>query len=198
MNQIQLKAKRRDTGKTAAKLIRNAGRIPGIYYINQSVGKGKSDILTIPIEADRLSMRPIVYTSETKIIDLMLEGEVQPRECLLKEVKFDPVTDKIIHFDLLGINQDFKMTIEMPVALTGISIGVREGGLLQHIIHKVKIKCFPKNIPSSIELNISNLKIGKSLCIRDIVVDNVEFELAPETVVVSVVPPRVSKTAETK
>ena len=91
MNEQLLQVQKRETGKNSAKKIRNEGMVPGIFYI-----KGED---SIPLAATPLSLRDFVYTSHTKVIDLKIEGEDEPRQCVLKAVNFDPVTDKLIHFD---------------------------------------------------------------------------------------------------
>ncbi len=184
MNQVDLKVKLRDTGKQQSKKYRADGLVPGVFYT-----KGSEPVSLL---AEPLALRPIVYTAETKIVNLEIEGIDGIKECILKDIQFDPVSDKITHFDLYGFIRGQKMTVEVPVVLKGTSIGVREGGIIQHLIHKTKIQCLPKDLPNSIELNITNLKIGESILVRNITMEGIEFELPPDTAFVSVVAPRVS------
>ena len=113
--------------------------------------------------------------------------------CILKDVQFDPVSDIPIHFDLLGISENEKIKLEVPITLIGSPAGVKEGGILQHSIHKVDVECFPRNIPSNIEVNIENLNIGDSIHIEDIEVKDFEILDSPDTTIVAVVPPTVEK-----
>jgi large subunit ribosomal protein L25 len=145
----------------------------------------------VAIYSDPLSLRPIIYTQATKIIALDIEGEAKKHEAVVKDVTFDPVTDSITHFDLMGIEQGKEMTIEIPVVLKGQSTGVRLGGLLQHIVRKVNVTCLPKDLPESIEIDISNLGIGHSATLGQAFVANVVFDLPKESVICSVIPPRV-------
>jgi large subunit ribosomal protein L25 len=183
MGIIPLQVKKRETGKKAAKILRNQKFVPGIFYM-----KGEEPVA---IYSDPLSLRPIVYTHSTKIIALEIEGEAKKHEAVVKDVTFDPVTDSITHFDLMGIEQGKEMTIEVPIVLKGQSPGVRLGGLLQHIVRKVNVTCLPKDLPESIDIDISNLGIGHSATLSQANVVNIEFDLPKESVVCSVIPPRV-------
>lgn len=183
MSEVILKVEKRNTGKQNAVKYRKEGKIPGIFYAR--------GIEPIPIVTDYKPLKPVIHTTETKIVRLQIEGETEERLCILKEVQIDPIKDTISHFDLLGITKGTKLTIEVPIILKGQSIGVKEGGTLQHILSKVKVKCTPDNIPTHFEIDISNLKIGKAIHIKDIQAEGIEFELAPETVIVACLAPRV-------
>jgi large subunit ribosomal protein L25 len=187
MNQIEIKVNRRPTGKQYAKKVRREGLVPGVFYT-----KGED---AIPILADPKALKPIVYTSETKIVNLTIEDDNVVKDCVLKDVTFDPVTEALVHFDFQGIIADKKMTVEVPVVFKGQAIGVREGGVLQQVIHKLAINCLPKDIPNHIELDISSLKIGKSIFIKDLHADNFDFILSPDTLIVSIAVPRVKAAA---
>ena len=184
MSQITLKVEKRETGKQAAKQYRREGKVPGIYYI-----KGEEPI---PILSDTLSLRPIVFTNETHIVNLEMEGE-EPKECVLKDVTFDPLTDQLTHFDLIGISRGTVMNFEVPVVVTGSSPGVREGGILQQNIHKLNIKCRPSKLPSRIEVDISELELGSSIYIGSLNLEEIEVEASEETPIVSCIHSRVSK-----
>jgi len=185
MNQVSLSVQPRGKGKQAVKKLRNQGLIPGVYYV-----KGSD---AIPIVTQPLALRPLVYTSHSYMVNLSIEGEKEVRECFMKETIFDPVTEKIIHFDLVGVVSGQTITVEVPINFKGQPVGVREGGLLQHGIHKVKVDCLPKDLPDSIEVDISNLGIGKSIAVKNLNIEGVKFDVSPDTILVSVVHPRVIK-----
>jgi large subunit ribosomal protein L25 len=184
MSEIILEAERRTAMGKAAKRVRTEGKIPGVYYSH-----GEENI---PLQVPRTSLDPLIYTSETHVIELRLKDGT--KKAILRDVQFDPVTDRPIHFDLQGLREDEKVTLEVPVVLTGgTPIGVREGGLLQHIMHKVKVSCLPKHIPSRIEVNVSQLGINKSVHVRDLSIPEVTILEAMDDSVVAVVPPTVHK-----
>jgi large subunit ribosomal protein L25 len=182
MSEVALHVTQRNTGKRAAKDVRNAGKIPGIFYV-----KGTNPV---PVQTDRLSLRPVVYTKDARIIKLSIDGISESYNCILKDITFDPVTDKITHFDLHGFSADALIEFEVPVRLVGQAIGVRDGGVLEHVLHKVTVKCLPANLPEHIDVDINQLKINTSIHVSDLSVSNVAFVTKGELTVASVTPPR--------
>ncbi len=184
MSEITLKAsKRTEFKRSISRQLRNKGLIPGIVY-----SRGEENIA---IKANELDLRSIVFTSESHIINLQIEGENKPVNCVLKDTQFDPISGRIIHFDLLGIKEDEKINIEVSVLLKGNAPGVKEGGLLQHVLHKLQVECLPKYIPSHIEVDISNLNIGDSVKVADIKLEGIEILNDENAAIVAVVPPTV-------
>ena len=168
--------------------MRNTGTIPGIFY-----GGGEKNI---PIAINELVLRPVIYTSESYIINLSIEGEEKPFSCILKNVQFGPLTDKPIHFDLLGLKEGEKLNLNVTIVLKGAAVGIKDGGILQHTLHKLQVECLPQFIPSHIDVDISNLKIGDSVKVGDIKIEGVEILAEANAAIVSVVPPVIEKVAE--
>ena len=165
--------------------LRRQGIIPGVYYIH-----GEDNI---PIMIPEKSLRPLIHTLETHIINLKLNSGVD-KNCILRDIQFDAVTDKPIHFDLQGLREDEKITLEVPIVITGgIPVGVREGGVLQQIIHRLKIACLPKFIPEHIEVNVENLKINNFVHVSDLMVENVTILENENNSIVGIMPPTVEK-----
>lgn len=189
MSEIVLNAEIRRNLKSHAKASRIRGNVPGVFYIH-----GETNV---PIEVPALNLNPLIYTHETHVIDLRL-SDGSAKKCILRDVQFDPVTDRPIHFDLQGLKENEKLTLEVPIVLTGgIPIGVREGGMLQHVIHKLKISCFPRHIPEKIEINVGMLAMNHSVHVRDLNVSDVTILDNLESTVVAVLPPTVQKEADT-
>lgn len=184
MSDIVINAQRRDTGKKAAKAVRRNGLIPGVFYVN-----GKEPI---SIATTFLALRPVVYTSETHVIHLKVDGG-DSFDCVLKDIDFDPVTDQIVHFDLQGLTAGRKIAVEVPIVLIGQAAGARDGGLVQHIVHKLHVECLPKDMPEHIEIDVTNMQIGDSLHVGDLQLGNVKSLDNSNVVVVSVMPPAVAK-----
>jgi large subunit ribosomal protein L25 len=185
MAEINLSANKREiVRKSTNKQLRKNGKIPGIYY-------HKND-KPVAIEVNESALKPIVFTSETHIISLAIEqGNELP--CILKNVQLDPVTERIVHFDLQGISRNEIIEIEVPVLYSGNPAGIKQGGILQQVMHKLLIECLPANIPEHIEVNIDNLNIGDSIHVSNLNLDNVKFLNAADSVLVSVVPPKIEK-----
>lgn len=184
MEKSILEAEVRETGsKQARKLVRNNGKVPGVYY-----SKHDSPIhLAVPEK----SINPLVYTSETHLVSLQIDGK--ELDCVIKDIQFDPVTDRVVHFDLIGLTSGETFQLEVPVQLHGTAAGIKEGGIVQHLIHKLEIECLPKDIPQRIDIDITELKIGDSVHVKDIVLENVTFLDPEDSVIVSVVHPKVEK-----
>ena len=182
MSEIALKAQKRGTGKKAAKAVRNSGLVTGVYYRN--------GYEPIPIAVHPLSMRPIVYTSAANIISLEIEGADAPLSCMLKDITFDPVTDVIVHFDLFGISNDKVVDFKVPVKIIGQSAGIREGGILEHILHKLSVTCLPKDLPQHLDVDITELKIGQSLHVRDISYPGIKINVIGDATIVAISAPR--------
>jgi large subunit ribosomal protein L25 len=94
------------------------------------------------------------------------------------------------------VKDDEELTIEVPVVLVGSPKGVKDGGTLQHVIHKLKVMCLPKFIPENIKIDVSMLAINDSVHVRDLPLTNVTVLENASSTVVAVVPPTVVKEAE--
>lgn len=190
MSEITLKVEKRSEFKrSVSRQMRKAGFVPGVYYIHGGEN--------IAIKASELSLRSIVFTTESNIVNLEVEGEAKPYSCILKDVQFDPLTSRLIHFDLIGLKEGETINLEIPVALHGNAPGVKDGGLLQFILHRLEVKCLPQNIPSHIDVDINGLNIGDSVKVGDLKHENYDILNDESAVVVSVVAPATSAADET-
>ncbi len=175
MSQVILSAEPRVPGQTGAKQLRRNDRVPGVYY-----AKGQDPVhFSVPT----LSLRPIVYTAEAKTVRLEVGGK--GLICILKDVTFDPITDKILHFDLLGVAAGEKIAVEMPLHIVGNAVGVRDGGVLEQVMHKAHVKADPTTMPEHIDVDITNLGRGKAIHISDLSIPGVEFTDRPDAVIVA-------------
>jgi len=187
MSEIVLKAEVRKQIGSHANKVRFAGNIPGVFYAHGDEN--------ISITASPIALKPLIYTSDTHLVNLQLDNGVA-KTCILRDVQFDPLTDKPIHFDLQGVKDDEELTIEVPVVLVGSPKGVKDGGTLQHVIHKLKVMCLPKFIPENIKINVADLAINDSVHVRDLPLENVTVLENASSTVVAVVPPTVVKETE--
>lgn len=178
METTNLKAsERKDFKKSETRRHRSEGYIPGVFYSKNNK--------PIHINVADKAINPLVFTAKTHLISLQLEGHDE-YECIIKDVQFDPVTDKLIHFDLLGLTKGEKIILEIPVRLTGTPVGVKEGGIIQHVMHKIEVECLPRNIPEHIVIDISDLKLGDSIHISDLNYEDIEFTDPKESMIVQV------------
>lgn len=187
MAEVTLQGEIRNIKGKKVNTLRRQGKIPGIFYLHGE----KNLSIAIPEK----SIVKLINSTETNIINLKLDDGTE-QKCILKAWQLDPVTDRPIHVDLQGIKLDEKITIEVPVVLTGgIPQGVKDGGMLQHIIHKLKISCLPKDIPQHIEINVENLLINQSIHVKDLQTGNYTILENENTTIVAVLPPLVEKAA---
>jgi large subunit ribosomal protein L25 len=185
MEKVVLEANSRKTGsKSENKKQRKNGRIPGVFYM-----RGTDPI---SIDVSEKAIKPLVFTGETHLVGLKVDNN-QELDCIIKDVQFDPVTDHIVHFDLLGLTTGETFTLEVPIVFKGSAVGVKDGGVLQQHLHKLEIECLPKDIPQHLEVDVTNLKIGDSVHISDLNFDKVTILNSKTTVVVSVNHPKIEK-----
>ncbi len=185
MSELTINAEsRKKLGGSSALQLRQKGRVPGILY-----GHGEP---SIPFHVKELDLRPLIFTNETHTISLNLDG--QPQRCVLREVQFHPVTDRVSHIDLILIHADEKIRIDVPVSLVGTAAGVKDGGIMDFSLHKLSIEVLPDKIPEHIELDISNLKIGHSLHVSDLPA-NADYTIATDShaVIVTIAAPKAAE-----
>lgn len=165
MKTINLRGyKRTETGKTANSRIRKDGWVPCELY-----GGGENVHFTAFI-AD---FKEIVYTPETYKVKLDVDGE--NFEAVIKEVQFHPLNEDILHVDFMRVQDEKMIKLKLPIRYTGVSIGVREGGKLIKKLRHLNVKGFPKDMPDAIEVDITNVGLGKSVRVSDVVVTKLEI-----------------------
>ena len=183
MEKVVLKAGVRKTNiRSERNELRKSGMVPGVYY-------SKHD-KPVSISIAENLINPLVFTSETHLISLQLDAG-QEHDCIIKDVQFDPVTDRVIHFDLLGLTSGETFQLEVPIQFIGTPVGIKEGGVLHQFLHKLEVECLPKDIPQHLEVNIQDLAIGDSIHIKDVKFENIEILNDEDTVIVSVTHPKV-------
>ncbi|MEP7220887.1 MAG: 50S ribosomal protein L25, partial [Bacteroidota bacterium] len=113
--------------------------------------------------------------------------------CVLKDIVFDPITDRPTHFDLLGITANEKIRVEVPVSLQGQAIGMQHGGIVDFSLHKLEIECIPSEIPDHITVDITNLNVNDSIHVSDLNLPRITIISPAELNIVSISPSRVSE-----
>jgi large subunit ribosomal protein L25 len=185
MSEVVLNAQLREAVGKKAKLVRTSGNVPGVYYSH--------DEKNLNIQVPYTSLAPLVFTSKASVIELKISDGTS-KKCIIRDVQFDPVSDRPVHFDLQGLREDEELTLSIPVVLVGgTPKGVREGGLLQHMMHKIEVQCLPRHIPEKIEVNVSELDINMSVHVKEIAIPNVTILDSMDSTVVAVLPPVVEK-----
>jgi large subunit ribosomal protein L25 len=163
---------RENLGKTGSKEARNNDLVPCVMY-----GGGNQIHFTV----DQKSFDKIIYTADVYNVILNIDGTEY--SSLLKDAQFHPITDKPVHADFVFLKDGEPVTVALPIALTGAAIGVKNGGKLQTPMRKVKVKGALSNIPESIEIEITPLRIGESVKVGSMSIEGLEF-LDPTTNVI--------------
>lgn len=194
MEKIQLKAEiREDAGKKPTKKIRNEGLVPAVVY-----KEGKETVSL------KINEKELVHVLKTKaganvLIGLKIGGDKsKDRTVLIKEVQRHPIKEQILHVDFQEISLTEKLTIDVPLVTKGEAEGVvKEEGVLEHVLWEVKVECLPADIPGKIEIDVTSLKIGDAILVKDIQPPaGVKILNAPDQTVVTVKMPHVEKPAE--
>ena len=139
-------------------------------------------------------MRKLIYTPEVMFADVKIDGKAHIT--LVKDIQFHPVSDEILHIDFYEVNVEKPIKLKIPIKITGSSLGVKAGGKLHQNLRKITIKGLINNIPDYFEIDISNLKIGESIRIKDLESEILEFIDNKSNVLVHVASARGAVTAE--
>ena len=176
MKEISLNGSiRTETGKKFAKQLRKEERVPAVVY------GGKVNFKVALVEKD---LKNIIYTPDVHIVNLSVDGKTH--KCIVKDMQFHPVSDRVIHVDFLEVHDDKKLTIALPIKLIGSAKGVKEGGQLSLTTRKIRVSGFPKDLPEVIEVNVADLELGKSRLISELNFDKFEI-IEPKTTVIATV-----------
>ncbi len=166
MEEISLEAQLRQAkGKAGVKELRSTGFLPAVVYAH-----GKDGLAVQVLRGDLLKLVHH-HRVETTIINLKIKDDKKQstRPCLIKEIQYGPVHEDIIHVDFNEVSLTEAIKVNVPVEAKGTAIGVKqEGGSLEQILWEVEVECLPTNIPKSIEVDVTALKMGDAIHLKDI------------------------------
>jgi len=178
----KLEGEKRETGRKSALGLRNELRIPAILY-------GPKVKENINFSISEVDLEKILSVSETKLQNLTIDGKEY--KTLLKNVEFDPVTDRALHADFYVLDEKTPLNLKVPIRLTGVAKGVRDGGgRVFQPLRIVRIKVIPEKIPAQFELDISDLDIGDSLHVSELNLEGIEPLDDPRQTIVTIAPPK--------
>lgn len=172
-------------GKAATRQLRSQDRVPGVIY-----GGAKE----INFSAPSAAFKTLVYTPEFQFAEVKLNGSTY--KCILKDLQFDKVTDKLIHLDLLELVEDKKVIADIPIKFIGVASGVKDGGHLVIKMKSLKVKTLPKYLKEQIEVNISDLELNGNIRVEDVKEEHCEILNSPRIPIASVVLTRQLKQEE--
>jgi large subunit ribosomal protein L25 len=183
MAEIKLKAQKRETtGKGSARKVRSKGRVPAVLY-------GK-DLDSVALDVDRREFVSALHTDAGINVLLDIDVDGKTTLALTRELQRDPVRGTLLHADFVKVDRSQKVEVEVPVHLLGEAPGAKEGGVLEHPLFAINVRCVVTNVPESIDADISRLQIGDALRVSELQVpDDTEVLNDPDTVVASVAAP---------
>jgi large subunit ribosomal protein L25 len=182
MAELTLRAiKRADLGKGASRRARAGGRVPAILY-----GRGMEPVA---LEVDRREFVSALRTDAGMNVLLDIEVDGTRTLALTRELQRDPVRGTLVHADFVQVDRSEAIEVEVPVHVVGESPGAKEGGVLEHPLWTVHVRCLPTDVPEAINADVSGLQIGDSLRVSDLPTGNFEILDDPEIVVAAVAQP---------
>ena len=169
-------SKRESVGKKATKALRNAGEVPCVLYGGDQ---------PVHFSATELAFSQLVYTPNAHTVVIALDSG-ETLNAVLQDIQFHPVTDRILHVDFYQLFEDKEIAMNIPVRLNGNSRGVKNGGVLRKNNRKLRVKALPSDLPDTIEIDITPLKIGGKVYVGDLDQENYRFLHTDNTVVCQV------------
>ena len=173
--------KRENLGKKASKHLRKEGLVPCNLYGEQ---KEDGKPVALAFAAPMSELRKIVYTPHIYVINLNIDGE--HHTAILKELQFHPVTDALLHVDFYAVNDQKPITIGIPVKLVGLAQGVRDGGRMNLSIRKINVTAPYQQIPEHLDIDVTKLRIGKSIKVGQMSFDGLTMATSKDVVVCSI------------
>lgn len=181
-------------GKKGAKEIRRQGGVPCNLY---GEAKGENGLpVAQSFTATQEELRKLVYTPDIYSVNLNIDG----KECkaVMKELQFHPVTDRLMHVDFYEITEGKPIVMEVPIKLNGLAEGVRAGGKLAASVRKLKVRAPYTQIPERLDIDVTNLGLGKTIKVGELSFDGLELVTSPSVVVCQVKMTRSAMSAAAK
>jgi large subunit ribosomal protein L25 len=176
---------RTETGKTATRRLRSQDLVPGVIY-------GGAQEVNFAVKS--LALKPFIYTPDFQLVEMKVDGKSYT--CILKDLQFNKVSDKLTHLDLLELVEGKKVSATIPLKFTGTAAGVKAGGKLEIRLKSVKLKTYPKYLRENIEVDLTNLELNGNIRVQDIPAENLEIMNSPRIPVASVTMTRQLKQEE--
>lgn len=163
---------RKTSGRAAARAVRKGRRIPAVIYGRQAQPQN--------LEVDCKALEDLLHASasENLLVDLTVDQDARARRlALVQEIQHHPMSGSFLHIDFHEIQENEKVSIAVPVEATGEAVGVKTGGgVLEHVLHKIKVRCLPRDLPDFIAIDVTSLEIGRAIHIGEIpAIPNVEI-----------------------
>jgi large subunit ribosomal protein L25 len=172
----------RTPGSKTANELRARKSVPAVLY-----GPGIGE--NIHFSISEIQLEKVLASKDAKFIKLILDGGKEVNS-IVRTVDFDPVTDRPVHADFYALNDKTRLTITVPIRLTGTSAGVTEGGRMYQPLRELTIRCLPGKIPAEFIVDITNLKIGATLKVDSLETEDIDVVTPGERTIVVIRPPK--------
>lgn len=183
MKEIEVKGTARTAfGKKAARALRKANAVPCNLYGEAKDENGAPVAMAFTVTNDEL--RNLIYTPDIYVVNLDIDGK--KHKAVLKELQFHPVKDTVLHVDFYEVNETKPIVIEVPIKLNGLAEGVKAGGRLAASVRKLKVKADYPQIPERLNIDVTNLGLGKTIKVGELHFDGLELVTSKEVVVCQV------------
>lgn len=189
MKQVNLEVEARETSnKHFLKSLRAGGKVPAVFYGHSE----KAVSLTIGAKKFEEVMKA---GGSNVLITLKIAGA--DKTAIVKEIQRDVITRQPIHVDFIAVSLKDMIEVSVPLHIQGIAPGVKlSGGVLEHILREIRVKCLPTDIPSAINVDVSGLEINHSLAVKDLPkIEGVEFLADPDSIIINIVAPTILEEA---
>ena len=174
--------KRANLGKTDAKALRLDSQVPCVLYGGPE---------TVHFSVPAVLFRELLYTPEAHIVDLNVEGTLY--RAVVQDAQFHPVNEMLLHVDFLEIEDGKEVKMDIPIKYVGVSPGVLAGGRLVSTLRKLKVKAKVEDLPDYVEVDISNMELGKSIKVVAVKTKNFTILTNPLAPIASIAIPRALK-----
>lgn len=183
MKQIAISGTARtELGKKAAKQIRKSGNVPCVLYGEKKDENGNPVATHFTVSEKEINK--LIYTPHIYLVDINLDGV--EHKAILKETQFHPVKDNVLHVDFYEVHAEKPIVMGVPVKAVGLAAGVRAGGRLMMMVRKLQVRALYDQIPETLEVDVTNLNLGKSIKAGQLSFENLEMVTPKEVIVCSV------------
>ena len=163
---------RTEAGKKIAKRLRCQGRLPAVVYGEREV--------PIACSVEQRALADLLHDHGRNAIIALTAGDTR-QSTIVKDIQYHPLNGDILHVDFHRINLTRKIVVEVPIAVQGVPLGVRnDGGILEHMLHGLEVECLPTDIPDQVGVDVSKLEIGDSLHVSDLALDSDDLTIVTD------------------
>ncbi len=188
MEDTKLIAKKRELeGSSNARRLRKTGFVPAVVYGDEK------DAVSVELNAHDFERILHHHASESLLIDIEVEGE-GTLSVLVKDVQHHPVSDDILHVDLMRVSANKVIAVDVLLELVGDDAGVQAGGVVDHVMHAIGVECLPRDLVDVFEIDISALEIGDAMHVSDLKLgEQFKILVDGEAIVATVAAPKVEE-----